>query len=416
MFKLSENYEVDRKILKCDYIRYSPAEISTINTANSQTYINIPREDSVISLLNSYLELNFDVLHAANINRYVDANDIRLLNLGPIALFSVYNLVTASSKHLEEVTHAHFVSLIYRIVTSSKDSDDLSIGFDRNRGRRKHELSNNKNIKGKYHTRIYLKDIFGFAEHQEKATYGLGYRLILTRKTDNAVLNKDKAAAYGRVKINSLDWYVPHYTVNLEEYTKLMTQIKKTTPTLLHYVERSVFMKEVNTQNLWTFELGTQEGINVPIWIFVAFQQSDRQNDQNLNNDTFYRPPVTSAQCIIGTEKYPDSGILLNYEDDDYSQGYGQINEAFRALTKDNILQPYISEHDFRSSNDGNNIGYNIYAFDIRYQKNFESSQPIKVEFKFDGVVPAGIYGYALVLTNRLISISSYGQRMFDLT
>ena len=50
MFKLNENYEVDRKILKCDYIRYSPAETSTTNTPNSQIYINIPREDSVISL------------------------------------------------------------------------------------------------------------------------------------------------------------------------------------------------------------------------------------------------------------------------------------------------------------------------------------------------------------------------------
>ena len=228
-------------------------------------------------------------------------------------------------------------------------------------------------------------------------------------------MNKDNAVANGRVKINSLDWYVPHYSPNFGEYNKLMNQIKKNSPTLHHYPERSVFMKEVNTQNLWTFELGTQEGINVPIWIFVAFQQNDRQNDQNLNNETFYRPLVTSAQCIIGTEKYPDSGILLNYNDDDYSQGYGQIKDAFKALTKDNFLQQYISEHDFRSSNDGNNIGYNIYAFDIRYQKNFESSQPFKVEFKFDGVVPAGIYGYALVLTNRLISISSDGQRMFDL-
>ena len=210
MYKLSENYEIDRRILKCDYIRYSPAEISTINTANSQTCINIPREDSVISLLNSYLELNFDILHAANNNRYVDANDIRLVNLGPIALFSVYKLVTDSSKHLEEVTHSHFASLIYKIVTSSKDSDDLSIGFDRNRGRRKNELSNNRNIKGEYHTRIYLKDILGYAEHQEKATYGLGYRLILTINTDNAVLNQDNTVVLGRVKINSLDWYVPH--------------------------------------------------------------------------------------------------------------------------------------------------------------------------------------------------------------
>ena len=414
MFKLSENYEIDRRILKCDYIRCSPAEISTINTTNSQIYINIPREDSVISLLNSYLELNFDVLRVDNSNRYVDANDIRLVNLGPIALFSNYKLTTSSGKHLEEISHAHIVSLMYKLLTSSKDGDDSSIGFDRNRGRRKNELTNKKTIKGKYHIRIYLKDIFGYAEIQEKGTYGLGYKLTLTRNTDNTVLNKDNIVVNGKVKINSLDWYVPHFSPNLEEYTNLITQIKKNSPTLLQYPERSVFMKEVNTQNLWTFELGNQEGNNVPIWIFVAFQQNDRQNDQNLNNDTFYRPLVTSAQCIIGTEKYPDSGILLNYNDDNYSQGYGQIKEAFKALTKDNLLQPYISDADFRSSNNDNNIGYNIYVFDIRYQKNFESSQPIKVEF--DGVVAAGIYGYALVLTNKLISISSDGQRMFDLT
>ena len=150
MFKLSENYEVDSRILKCYYIRYSPAETSTINTANSQIYINIPREDSVISLLNSFIELNFDVLHAATNNRYVDANDIRLVNLGPIALFSNYKLTTSSGKHLEEISHAHIVSLMYKLLTSSKDSNDLSIGFDHSRNNRKRELTNNKNIKGKY--------------------------------------------------------------------------------------------------------------------------------------------------------------------------------------------------------------------------------------------------------------------------
>ena len=227
-------------------------------------------------MLNSYLELNFDVLQAATNNRYVDGDDIRLVNLGAVALFSIYKLTSGSSKHLEEITNAHPACLIYKVITSSKDCVDLSIGFDRNRERRKNELTNNKNIKGKCHTRIYLKNIFGYAEHQEKGTYGLSYKLVLTRNTDDAVLNKDSAVTNGRVKINSLDWYVPHYSANLEEYTKLMTQIKKKTPTLLHYPERPVFMKEVNTQNLWTFELGTQEGINVPIWIFVAFQQSDR--------------------------------------------------------------------------------------------------------------------------------------------
>ena len=415
MFILNEKYEIDRKILKCDYIRYSPSEISTINTPNSQIYNNKPREDSVISLLNSYIEINFDVLKATTNDRYADADDIRLINLGPIALFSNYKLTTSSGKHLENIDHAHIVSLMYKLLSSSRDTDDLSISFDRSRDKRKRELLDNKTQKGKFHLRIYLKDVFGFAEYQEIGTFGLSYRLTFTRKSDNTVLNKNNATANAKIKINGTEWYVPHYEPSFEEYTELQTQIKNKTPKNLHYPEISVFMKEVNTQNFWTFELSTQEGVNVPIWVFVAFQQHDRQHDQTLNNDIFYRMPVSSAQCIIGTEKYPDSAILLNYDDDDYSQGYGQIKEAFRALTKDNILQPYISEDDFRSDNNDNNIGYNIQVFDIRHQKNYQSGQSVKIEFKLDKVVPAGIYGYALVLTNKLVSISSDGQRMLDL-
>ena len=379
-------------------------------------YLNIPREDSVISLLNSYIELNFDVLHAATNTRYANGNDIRLVNLGPIGLFSNYKLTTSSGKHLENIDHGHIVSLMYKLLSSSRGSDDLSIGFDRDRGRRQRELNNNKSQKGKFHVRIYLKDIFGFAEYQKKGTYGLGYKLTLTRNSDNAVLNKANSINNGKNKINAIEWYVPHYTPSMQQETILSKQILNKTPTQIQYPERSVFMKEVSTQNFWSFELGTQEGINIPTWVFVNFQPNDRQHDQNLNNDTFIRLPVISAQVVIGTERYPDSAIIISYDDDNYSQGYGLIKEAFKALTKDDILQTYITENDFRSSNNNNDIGYNIYAFDIGYQKNFENAQPIKVEFKFSENVPAGVYGYALVLTNRLISITSDGQRMFDLT
>ena len=142
----------------------------------------------------------------------------------------------------------------------------------------------------------------------------------------------------------------------------------------------------------------------------------ERHNSQNINNNTFYRLPVTSAHVVIGKERYPDKSLLLNYAHDIYCQGYGKIKEAFRALTKDDILQPYISEDDFGSSTGGDNFGYNEHSCDIRYQKNFENAQPANVEFKFHGIIPAGVNRYALVLKNRLASISSDGQRMFDLS
>ena len=199
MFKLSEKHQIERKILKCVYIRYSPSEISTINPPNSQIYINIPREDSVISLLKSYRELSFDVLKAATGYRYADGHDIGLVSLAVIALFSLYILAASSGKHLEEIHHAHIVSLLYKLLTLSRRSDDLSIGFDRSRDRRKRELTDNKNIKGKNHLEIYLRDIFGFAKQQEKASYGLGYQLSLTRNTENAVLNKANATNNAKI-------------------------------------------------------------------------------------------------------------------------------------------------------------------------------------------------------------------------
>ena len=229
----------------------------------------------------------------------------------------------------------------------------------------------------------------------------------------------DKAAgiADARIKINHIHSYVSLYTPSIQQQGNLSKQILSKTPTELRYIERSVYMKEVNIQSLWNFELSSQESMNVPIWIIIGFQPRDRQDSQNFKNDTFCRLPVTSAQCIIGTQKHPDSDILLNYDDVDYySQGYGQIKEAFGALTKDDILQPYISYTDFRSSNvRADDVGYKLYVFDIRYQENFTAAPTFKVEFKFDGLVPYDKNGYALVLAKKVVSVSSDGQRHFDL-
>ena len=126
-------------------------------------------------MLNIYLELNFDAVHATTNNRYADGNDVRLDNLGSIALFSRYKLTTSSGKHIEDNSHANIVSLMYKLTTSAKETDDLSIGFDRHPIRRQREFTYKKHIKGKYHLRIMLWDVIGFAEHQEKAIYGLGY-------------------------------------------------------------------------------------------------------------------------------------------------------------------------------------------------------------------------------------------------
>ena len=59
---------------------------------------------------------------------------------------------------------------------------------------------------------------------------------------------------------------------------------------------------------------------------------------------------------------------------------------------------------------------YNFYVFDLSKQKDQSASQPIRLEFKISAAIDVADYiAYELVLTPKLISISSDGQRHFGL-
>ena len=93
----------------------------------------------------------------------------------------------------------------------------MYICFDRDRDRGQQELTDNKNKNFKYTGKIYSKDVFGFAEWQGRAFYGLGYQLTIKRNTDNAVLNKGNTVANAKIKINSFERYVPQYTLSIQQ-------------------------------------------------------------------------------------------------------------------------------------------------------------------------------------------------------
>ena len=112
-------------------------------------------------------------------------------------------------------------------------------------------------------------DNIGYKVH----SFGLGYKLGLRTDTDNAVLNKDNAINNAEFEIIAIEWYVPHYAPSISNQAVLSNQNLNKIPTELQLVQRSVFMREVNTQNFWIFELRTQGGLNVPLRIIVGFRQ-----------------------------------------------------------------------------------------------------------------------------------------------
>ena len=81
--------------------------------------------------------------------------------------------------------------------------------------------------------------------------------------------------ADARTKIDHIRWHVHLYTPSIPQPGTLSKQVLSRTPMQLRYIERSVFMKEVNNQNLWNFVLGSQKSMNLPIWIVIRFQHRD---------------------------------------------------------------------------------------------------------------------------------------------
>ena len=97
MFTFSQNYAADRLSLKFDYSGYTPPSMNLVFRENKQVFFGIPREDSDISLRDSYIQLGFNVTHRTGSHaRYADVDHIRLDNLGPIALYKKFRLTSSS--------------------------------------------------------------------------------------------------------------------------------------------------------------------------------------------------------------------------------------------------------------------------------------------------------------------------------
>ena len=156
MFSLSQRYAVDRPILKHEYIiRYTPSSLNLVSGENNQIFIDIPREDSAISMKDRDLELDFNVTHRASSHaRYADGGHIRLIILLSFDFFIKYGLTSSSGKELEEIDTAHVICLMYKLISRSRVSDDLSIGFHRSIDIRERELNNIEITTGKYHVKF----------------------------------------------------------------------------------------------------------------------------------------------------------------------------------------------------------------------------------------------------------------------
>ena len=105
----------------------------------------------------------------------------------------------------------------------------------------------------------------------------MGCNLTLQRNSDKHILghragtNAGNLALVGRFLIEDLSWYVPNYTPSISIKKIIFRHFVSKAPKELTYIRKSSHMKDVTTENNWTFELGVGEDIDIPLYVIVRF-------------------------------------------------------------------------------------------------------------------------------------------------
>ena len=173
------------------------------------------------------------------------------------------------------------------------------------------------------------------------------------------------------------------------------------------YYERKTFYKNVLKATNVLFDLGMGSGMERSQYIIIGFENNN-VNEQTHDASTFHIMNVTECYCKIGSEFYPEDRMKINYVINNYNEAFKEIvsfNKDSNGLPHN--IKPYITHRTFKSN-------YRIYVFDSRYQSDHIGPQPIQLNFKFSAAV-ADVICHALVLTIKVISVNSDGNKMVDI-
>ena len=243
--------------------------------------------------------------------------------------FQEGRISTSAGTEIEHNKNLGNVSTTMRLLTQ-KDGD-LSSYFDKIVEREasigdstlKHMLINshtNDDNKGKIRANLPLEHIFGFCKTFKKITKGLGFELQL--KTSNEkknILFTNNAFGINNVNVttNSIYLHIPSLIPSAEQQQMFNEAIRENfTLSIDAWITDR---KPVNTGNEYQLDIGSASNINIPLYLIVAHQKTQRENPARpviqFNNAVFDHVDVKRYFVEIDGVRYPKDPVETNISD-----------------------------------------------------------------------------------------------------
>ena len=209
-----------------------------------------------------------------------------------MTLFSSIKVENIIGKTFEYIDCCHRNLLMYILLTSA--IDEYESVFVRDKRERDSQLNGDHQAaqRGHMYMMIRMKDLFGFINDLEKIIYGIGFKLILKRNSNDGAIfrvNAGAAAVANDFNVESRDiaWCVPFIDPSNDNRIIAQKGLSKRNNIDFSFYERKAFYKNVPDATNFLFNIGILSGFEIPQYIIANFENNvnDQTNDSSIFNE-----------------------------------------------------------------------------------------------------------------------------------
>ena len=414
-FQLLDNEPIDNSIVKRDYTKVYHQSGANLNDSNQNVEFIFGENNNYYQIGNAYLEFDITIrkVVAPPLNPVlINTDQIRLINNAFAYCFTQATLSTTGGSDLEDIKYVGLVSTIMRLLTS-KDSD-LFYYFDKNgesviddNNPLKQMLINNYDVaanKGNIKGHLALENIFGFCRTFKKISKNLGFHLKF-KMNDLQDIIFTTIADDINVTINSLYLFVPKLIQSTTTQVMFNESIMNNYTITFDswYTERKIS----NDGRELQVDIGSAQHINSPKYLISAFQTNARTTPNKQSNPAIFDSNnVTKYFVEIDGVRYPQDGVLTNFEQNSYLDQYRDLKLFYKEYVGEELLQPYITYPEM-------NYRYPIQITDLRFQVDHITPKKIQlfVEFSED---PNTERLFIILIRHRRVEMVSDGNKIIE--
>ena len=437
ILQITEDIPVDDSIYEYEYKEYNPIAGNTGELNRGSIVIVIESQDIYTHPAESFLIVEGELIKKNDGSRYLEDDEVALINNGIMYLFSDvrYHLASHEIEVLQNPGHATTILGMLKFPDDFSKSQGLNQCWIKDTGAGGGNTDINDNInrndgfklrrdyiinmpegdnKGKFSFKIPLKYFFGFCEDYRKILYGMQQRLTLTRNGDNdAILKRNAAvggaAADGKVNLTKISWFMPHVIPSDAYRLQLDKIIERKEKIPVGYRMLQCDNIPVPQGAPFTWRLGVKSSPDIPRFIIVGFQ-TDKNNDQTTNPAIFNHCQVRNIYVTLNAKRYPDIDYENDFTINKFSRIYG---DAATFRKKFYNMDELVSNHNINPV-DYKNL-YPLFVFDVTKQseKLKTSVSDIHIKASFNGNNPPNnTIAYAVIISDRLFHFVSDGSKI----